>query len=81
MAAASSAAAVVPVPEILQTHGYLIIWQVEGEKRGSWTDYNEAYSARLEQCYNENPRGACIARPGTRVDFAYDALRMTQENT
>jgi len=81
MAAASSAAAVVPVDEVLQIQGYLIIWQVEGEKRGSWTDYSNEFAVRLEQSYNENPRGAFIARPGARVDFQYDTHRMIQENT
>jgi hypothetical protein len=86
MAASSSSSAAaavpppVPVPEILQTHGYLVIWQVEGEKRGTWIDYNEAYTIRLEHCYNMNPRGSFVARPGLRVDFEYNTLHMYQQS-
>ena len=87
MAAASSssaAAAAVPppvvVPEILQTHGWLITWQVEGERRGTWIDYNDTYAIRLEHAYNMNPRGSFTARPGLRVDFEYNTLHMYQEN-
>ena len=62
------------------TQQSVIVWQVAGDKQHAWTDFDTAFSERLEQTYRTNA-GPFEAQPRHRRIFRYDPARMLQTNT
>ena len=70
------------VPQVLldATQQSVIVWQVAGDKQHAWTDFDTAFSERLEQTHRTNAE-PFEAQPGHRRRFRYDPVRMIQTNT
>jgi hypothetical protein len=62
------------------TQQSVIVWQVAGDKPLAWTDFDTAFSERLERTFRTNAE-PFEAQPGHRHRFTYDAVRMIQTNT
>ncbi len=71
-------AAQLPPPPVQQAPpGFEVLWQVEGDQEGTWNDYSEEFSQRLEQA---KTRGEPVitARPNGKKQYSYYLQSMIQ---